>query len=319
MLFRISRWALPGLIVFLAACGGDSDRRDNTDLKPEKPPPEVPKGPSALLIGEENADSLLGEILFVHDFLSLTVVLDLNTYIFFAPITSCDNGGQVQREHEPDGDHRVTAIHYDDCLVDLGTGITMTLDGDLAIRYNNADPTSPYRVEASGFQYRMEETRAGVVHGNLIGVDGDFGIVPDPATMVFGSVEKANMTLSLVYDEDGGESEHGWQWRLEDYTVPFAVDLATGGRSVGGSGRLELTGADQPQGYVDVSAQLATSTAACPDSGDLSAAGADASRVQLSVQHADEFVLTLNGNADLIDCDALIALYEPMSGPLIAH
>lgn len=310
----LPRRVLPGLVLLLAACGGDHDHRPVDSTPPDN-------DARAIAVDAQNAESLLGEAMFVANLMTLNVAYDLNMYSVVMPVTACDNDGTVARETEPDGAGRVTAIDYENCRISLGPDTDLMLDGDLAFQYDSADPASPFQVDATTFVSDLRENQGGTVYGNRTRLDGTLRMTPDPiAGLPFASVSDAGLTLAFEYLEDN-QSLHAREWQLQDFAVPFAVDLMTGGMGIGARGRLSLTGPDQPAGFIDVDTDplLSTSMAACPDSGDLTVTGAEDSQVRLSVQHADEAVITTNGNARLIDCGELLDLADPMAALVIAH
>lgn len=310
----LPRQALHGLVVLLAACGGDHDHRPV-----DSPPPS--DGAGAIAVDAQNAEPLLGEVMFVTNLVALNVAYDLNMYSVVMPVSGCDNDGTVARESEADGAGRVTAIHYENCRISLGPDTDLMLDGDLAFQYDSADPASPFQVDATAFVSDLREDQSGTVYGNRTRLDGTLRMTPDPiAGLPFASVSDAGLTLAFEYLEEDQVVDVR-EWQLRDFAVPFAVDLMTGGMGIGARGRLTLAGPDQPTGFVDLDTDplLSTSMAACPDSGDLTITGAEDSQVRLSVQHADEAVITTNGNARLVDCGDLLDLADPMAALVIAH
>ncbi|MBL7250393.1 hypothetical protein ACLD02_04805 [Alloalcanivorax sp. C16-2] len=308
------RRALPVLALSLAACGGDHDHR-----RGEASPPATT--PTALTIDEHNGDGLLGEVMFITTLMTLNVTYDLNLHTFALPVTSCENDGTLRRDRQAGGDQRITAIEYRDCLTSLGPDTTLTLDGELAIDYEDDTPGSPFRIQASGFTSHLRETRQGTLYGNRTRLDGALRMTPDPVTgLPFASISDADLTLDFDYLEDDIALNH-WRWRLQDFAIPFSVNPMTGGMGMGASGRLTLFGDGQARGFVDVytDAPLSTSMAACPDSGDLTVTGADGGYIRLTIPNANEAVLTTNGDGDLINCGQLLDLTDPMNVLVIAH
>ena len=297
--------ALLAASLLLSACNDDNYRPD--------PEPEASTG--ALVLTEDNAARVTGDILVLNGFLLF------GPQTFFFPINNlmdegtCLSGQGSVVEDEQGRPARLTA---NDCVVEEnGPDDRITVDGALSIEYSSDDGESPPSlIKADDYSVLIEDGNPQSEMNSRIVFRFD-GVMPVnfESGLESPNFENMNGTMSYLIDvEQNNERQGGdFNWVLKDYTQRVSdqgmgpvMELSGQVGLTGGSITLVTHAPITPFVY-----QL------CPTQGDLTLQGGEGTSLNLTVVEPDDILITLNGVGTHYTCEEFEQWVTEAIGPLL--